>query len=399
MTPILPTHFHTRQWLIPAHGIWGIHNITHQTKPCFLQKWQYSSNSSSSTNITAATSVLINDWWTLILVILITKHKKVLWKMQCNHHDQYKKHINTLNTQLYPICHLLALLGAHHILHVSRIRVNFKLKSNFHSFCIGTNHFQQENKDLWMRDFRLSVLMVGDTGNYNPLKQWHLSTPVHSVKSQTTSLKFLYRPTYLPTYITNPKEQSCSCKANMSSANQAITCILCNPDVYFHNYKSLPPVPILIPVNPAPSSTTHLKAILTLYSHLHQSLPSYILVQKSPPTLCMHPSSPPKSATISLFLIWSLEYYLVRSMYMSWSSSLHNLFHPTVMLSLLGPNTILSTLFSNTLSNVKEQLSHPHNTGISSLLCSLSFIFSESKDLCTSSSNSQKWSISHDKEL
>jgi hypothetical protein len=32
--------------------------------------------------------------------------------------------INPLNAELNPICHLLALLGAHHILHVSRIRVN-----------------------------------------------------------------------------------------------------------------------------------------------------------------------------------------------------------------------------------------------------------------------------------
>jgi hypothetical protein len=31
---------------------------------------------------------------------------------------------NSLNAQLNPICHLLALLGAHHILRVSRIRVN-----------------------------------------------------------------------------------------------------------------------------------------------------------------------------------------------------------------------------------------------------------------------------------
>ena len=30
---------------------------------------------------------------------------------------------NTLNAELNPICHLLALLGAHHILHVSRVRV------------------------------------------------------------------------------------------------------------------------------------------------------------------------------------------------------------------------------------------------------------------------------------
>ena len=31
--------------------------------------------------------------------------------------------INPLNAELNPIYHLLALLGAHHILHVSRIRV------------------------------------------------------------------------------------------------------------------------------------------------------------------------------------------------------------------------------------------------------------------------------------
>ena len=32
--------------------------------------------------------------------------------------------INPLNAELNPICHLLALLGVHHFLHVSRIRVN-----------------------------------------------------------------------------------------------------------------------------------------------------------------------------------------------------------------------------------------------------------------------------------
>jgi len=32
--------------------------------------------------------------------------------------------INPLNVELNPICYLLALLGAHHFLHVSRIRVN-----------------------------------------------------------------------------------------------------------------------------------------------------------------------------------------------------------------------------------------------------------------------------------
>jgi hypothetical protein len=32
--------------------------------------------------------------------------------------------INPLDPELNPICHFLALLGAHHILHVSRVRVN-----------------------------------------------------------------------------------------------------------------------------------------------------------------------------------------------------------------------------------------------------------------------------------
>ena len=32
-------------------------------------------------------------------------------------------YINPLNVELNPICHLLALLGAHHILHVGRMRV------------------------------------------------------------------------------------------------------------------------------------------------------------------------------------------------------------------------------------------------------------------------------------
>jgi len=36
---------------------------------------------------------------------------------------------NPLNAKLNPICHLLALLGAHHILHVSRMRVKSHLPS------------------------------------------------------------------------------------------------------------------------------------------------------------------------------------------------------------------------------------------------------------------------------
>ena len=38
-------------------------------------------------------------------------------------HRSVPLYLNTLNAELNPICYLLALLGAHHFLHVSRIRV------------------------------------------------------------------------------------------------------------------------------------------------------------------------------------------------------------------------------------------------------------------------------------
>ena len=48
----------------------------------------------------------------------------------------YKGFINSLNAELNPICHLLALLGAHHIFHVSGLRVNiFAVISNL---CVVT---------------------------------------------------------------------------------------------------------------------------------------------------------------------------------------------------------------------------------------------------------------------
>jgi hypothetical protein len=40
-----------------------------------------------------------------------------------NNNQSDLSRFNPLNAELNPICHLLALLGAHHILHVSRIRV------------------------------------------------------------------------------------------------------------------------------------------------------------------------------------------------------------------------------------------------------------------------------------
>jgi len=47
--------------------------------------------------------------------------------METSIHVFFKKmKFNPSNAEFNPICHLLALLGAHHILHVSRIMVKFK---------------------------------------------------------------------------------------------------------------------------------------------------------------------------------------------------------------------------------------------------------------------------------
>jgi hypothetical protein len=53
--------------------------------------------------------------------------------------------------------------------------------------------------------------------------------------------------------------------------------------------------------------------------------------------------------------------------YRSLSSSLCSFLHSYITLSLLGPNILLNTLFSNTLSlrsflNVSDQVSHPYKT-------------------------------------
>jgi hypothetical protein len=50
---------------------------------------------------------------------------------------KWKYIINPLNTELNPICHLLALLEAHHILQFSRIRVKMDLQKNRMGYLYG----------------------------------------------------------------------------------------------------------------------------------------------------------------------------------------------------------------------------------------------------------------------
>jgi hypothetical protein len=70
--------------------------------------------------------------------------------------------------------------------------------------------------------------------------------------------------------------------------------------------------------------------------------------------------------------------------YISLSSALCSFIHSAVTSSLLGPNILLSTVFSNTLSlrsslNVMDQVSHPYKTRKIVILYTLFFRFLDGK--------------------
>jgi hypothetical protein len=111
------------------------------------------------------------------------------------------------------------------------------------------------------------------------------------------------------------------------------------------------------------------RPILILSTHLHLGLPSSLFPSGFPTNTLYTPLSSPIRATCPTHLI--LLDFITRTIldeeYKSFSSSLCNLLHSPVTSSLLGPNILLNTMFSNTLSflssrNVNHQVSHPYKT-------------------------------------
>jgi len=173
--------------------------------------------------------------------------------------------------------------------------------------------------------------------------------------------------TYLLTY---SMVQSHSWAANWFAASQEIPRISRNPKVHYRTHKRPPPVSILGQPNPVHIPTSHLLDIHL--NIIHPSMPKF--PQWSPSLLFLHqdpihPLSSPIRATCPahLILLHFITYTILGEEYKSFSSSLCNLLHSPVTSSLLGPNNLLNTLFSNTLSfissrNVKDQVSHPYKT-------------------------------------
>ena len=97
------------------------------------------------------------------------------WERTLNYRarPQFRKIFNPLNAELNPIYHLLALLGTHHILHISRVRV----KENLHrvtSLCCKkstTQHVYRVRTHLSAYHIFDIVVIWGTTTNHTHASQ------------------------------------------------------------------------------------------------------------------------------------------------------------------------------------------------------------------------------------
>jgi len=162
--------------------------------------------------------------------------------------------------------------------------------------------------------------------------------------------------------------QSPSWEANWFADSQEIPRISRNPKVHYRTHKRPPPVSILGQPSPVHIPTSHLLEIHSniIYPSTTRS-PQWAPSLRFPHQHPIHTLSSPIRATCPAHLI--LLDFITRTMlgerYKSFSSSLCNLLHSPVKSSLLGPNILLYTICSNTLSflfprNVNDQVSHPY---------------------------------------
>ena len=177
----------------------------------------------------------------------------------------------------------------------------------------------------------------------------------------------IYFPTYL---LTHSMQQSPSWEVNRFSASQKIPRILWNPRDHHRIHKCPPSVLILsqiYPVHETPLNflKIHFKIILpstpgSPKQSLSLTIPHRNPVYSCPLTHIYYMSGPSHSS-------WFYYPNNTGERYRSLSSSLCSLLCSLVTSSLLGPNILLNTLFSNTLSlcsslNVSDQVSHPYKT-------------------------------------
>ena len=118
---------------------------------------------------------------------------------------------------------------------------------------------------------------------------------------------------------------------------------------------------------PSPIQSHHLEIHPNIIHPTTPRSPQWSLTIRFPTNTLYTPLSSPIHATCPahLILLDFITCTLLGEEYRSFSSSLCSLLHSRVTSSLLGPNILLNTMFSNTLSflyscNVNDQVSHPY---------------------------------------
>ena len=158
-------------------------------------------------------------------------------------------------------------------------------------------------------------------------------------------------------------EKSPSWEANRFSASQEISRILWNPNVHYRIYKCLPRAPSWArSIQSMPTHPTTWRSILIRSSNLCLDLSGCLFPFRLPSSLLLRATCP-----THLILLDLITRKILDKECRSLSSSLCSVLYSPVTSSLLGPNILLSTIFSNTHSlhsslHVSDQVSHPYKT-------------------------------------
>ena len=144
-----------------------------------------------------------------------------------------------------------------------------------------------------------------------------------------------------------------SWEVNWFASNKEIPRISRKPKVHYRTQKRPPLVSILSQPNPVHIPTFHLLEIHP--NIIHPSTPrspQWSLSLRRPNQDPIHPLSSPIRATCPahLILLDFITRTILGELYKSFSCSLCNLLHSPVTSSLIGPNILVNTMFSNTLS-------------------------------------------------